>query len=152
MKYNLRILLSIVFFIITSCNPLQKDKFNYTAEIYLYNTSNQTVKIQTDNTDESKPPIYLTKNQYCCLTQSRRDDYTSVENIPIESFYLKSYVEVYSVPDNKLLKKWTYEERNNDGKQFFRLSDHRYTIKQNNYLMTVCFKFHITDEDLQNQL
>ncbi len=147
MKYHLRILLSIALFIITSCNPLQKKIYNYKAYIYLYNTSNQTLKIQTEKTDS---PIYLTKFQYCHITETEQEIYTSIENISIESFDLKSYIEVYSVPDNQLLKKWTYDERNEKGKQFFRLSDHKYTIKEKDYFLTISYKFHITDEDLQN--
>ena len=149
MKYCLGTILSILSLIIISCVPLNEDTYYYKADIYLFNSSNQTLKIQTDKTDNS---IYLTKFQYCHLSQTSNDNiYTAIKNIPIEKFDLKSYVEIYSVPDNELLKKWTYEDRDNDGKQLFRLSDHRYTIKQKDNLMLISFKFHITDEDLQNQ-
>lgn len=147
MNQSLKILLSIIFLVIVSCGPIQKDEVYYTANIYLYNTSNQTLKIQSE---EINNPIYLTKFQYFCLAHTEcKDMFSPIENISIENFNLNTYIEVYSVPDNELLKKWTYEERNNDGKQFYRLTDHKCTIEQKDNSTIVNYTFHITDEDLE---
>ncbi len=147
MNQSLKILLSIISLVIVSCGPIQKDEVIYTANIYLYNTSNQTLKIQSE---EINNPIYLTKFQYFCLAHTEcKDMFSPIENISIENFNLNTYIEVYSVPDNELLKKWTYEERNNDGKQFYRLNDHKCTIEQKDNSTIVNYTFHITDEDLK---
>ncbi len=141
------------------------DNLSYRGELYIKNASHQQIDIHLYDDHYA----YLAPDQKIHLSSTKELDYFSSKNeIKIDDFfyYYKPILEIYSVPDNILLRKWIYDDKDSEGKQFFNLQDYEFTISKNrlystyfdlainnrtsNTVYTVNYEFHITDEDLEN--
>ncbi len=139
-----RLLLFVSSLLFCACINLQE--YHYFVSLVLNNQTGYDIEIFKDDEYHAT----MKNGNYCEIFRGNCP--YDIEGISIEPLLLQTNkISFWKIEGNsiKFLKEWTYEDRDNDGKQLFRLSEHRYTIKQKDNLMLVSFKFHITDEDFQ---
>lgn len=159
MKYSKIITILLSLFISYSCT-YKDEQLSYKGKIFIYNDSKYDIHVKSLNDDKTLYEFYLAPKQNGLIYKTRpdNDSFTSINDICIEDFLSstnidvnnKRYVEIYTVKDNILLKSWHYKNRNEAGKQLYRLSDYEYIAENDNDIISINYEFHITDEDLEN--
>ncbi len=146
-KYLLFIL---VFF--PSC--LKEENVVYFSKLFLCNNTGRVIEVYKDDLlmDEIKngEEVWL----YSIRASANYED-NSVEKIMQKQGWKFKDVSIYDVSDGgrRFLKKWTFTERNEDGKQLYRLSDSEIRVRHERIWGRICigyiYSFSINPEDVE---
>lgn len=127
-----KLLVYIIVFLCTSCSS--KEVIECSSYFYIYNKTGQTIEIFKGSASR----IELKNEDITCLYSTKlSSDLKEVlfEKIMQEHGEKFKDISVYGVIDGerKFLKKWTFAERNDTGKQLYRLSDSELYINEQKY-------------------
>lgn len=144
------LVLFILFF--TSC--LKEEEVTYFSKLFLCNETGRVIEVYKDNLlmDEiaNGEVVWL----YSTQTSANYED-NSLEIIMQKRGWKFKDVSIYDVSDGgrKFLKKWTFTDRNGDGRQLYRLSDSEIRVCHERMWGRICvdyiYSFIINPEDVE---